>query len=55
MLDFDFLGFSLEKWEKTIFGSGDKVRPLQNSSWGEVGSSLDAFDQVYGWIRMTRS
>jgi len=33
---------------KTNFGSGDKVRPLQNSSWGKVGSSLNAFDWVYG-------
>ena len=28
---------------KTIFGSGDKARSLQYSSWGEVGNSLDAF------------
>ena len=28
---------------KTIFGAEDKARSLQNSSWGEVGNSLDAF------------
>ena len=28
---------------KNNFGYGDKVRSLQNSSWGKVGSSLDAF------------
>ena len=31
---------------KNNFGSGDKARSLQNSSWGEVGSSLDAFDSI---------
>ena len=40
---------------KQIFGSGDKVRPLQISSWGEVGECLDAFDWIYGQIRPTRS
>ena len=38
---FGFLSF---RWSngKTDFGSGDKVRPLQSSSWGEVGDDLDA-------------
>ena len=38
-----FLNF---RWSngKTNFGSGDKVRPLQISSWGEVGDCLDAFN-----------
>ena len=40
---FGFLGF---RWNngKTNFGSGDKVRPLQRSSWGEVGDDLDALN-----------
>ena len=28
---------------KNNFGFGDKAKSLQNSSWGKVGSSLDAF------------
>ena len=50
MFDFDFLGFYWINGKKQfwVFGSGDKARYLQNSSWGEVGSSLDAFDWVYG-------
>ena len=54
MFDFDFLGF---RWKngKNNFGSGDKVRPLQISSWGEVGDGLHAFDWIYGQFRPTRS
>ena len=54
MFDFWFFGFSLEKWENR-FWVRDKVRPLQSSSWGEVGECLDAFDWIYGQIRPTRS
>ena len=33
---------------KQNFGFGDKVRPLQSSSWGEVGDDLDALNWIYG-------
>ena len=54
MFDFDFWVF-IGEMGKTNFGSGDKVRPLQISSWGEVGECLDALDWIYGRIRLTRS
>ena len=37
---------------KTNFGFGDKVRPLQSSSWGEVGDDLDALNWIL-WIEKT--
>ena len=52
--DLNFLGFCWKN-ENGNFGLGDEARSLQNLSWGKVGSSLDAFDYVYGWIRMKRS
>ena len=47
MFDFDFWVF-VGEMGKNNFGSGDKVRPLQISSWGEVGDCLDAFNWIYG-------
>ena len=37
---------------KQNFGFGDKVRPLQRSSWGEVGDDLDAL-KLDLWIDKT--
>ena len=47
---FGFWFFLDFRWSngKTNFGSGDKVIPLQSSSWGEVGDDLDALNWIYG-------